>query len=163
MARPKYTDEIKIDQRSPIVDEDDRGLIVEAPADALQEDYQAAIEFNEEPVTIELGHGFGQNPPTHYFCAVQGRNPEVLINGRWKSLKDPYVPVRTRLTLKRKYVEVLARSKIDSISTFHEEANVPYPRNEIHHSTAGLCNLMIIRDDNPAGGEWLARCRAPQF
>lgn len=163
MARAKYTDDIAIDQRAPIVEDGDRENIVQADKSVLEDDYLERKAFMEEPVTIELGHGFGQNPPTAYYCSVNGRNPEILVNGHWKHLRDPFVMVGHRLTLKRKYVEVLARSKVDSVSTFHEEANVPYPRNEIRHSTAGLCNLMVIRDDNPRGGEWLAQIRASQF
>lgn len=165
MARAALrTDDIKIEDADVITEEGEgRGGIVRADNSALDKEYQERMAFMEEPVTIEIGHGFGENPPTHYFCQVNGKNPELLINDQWFSLATPYLPVGERLTLKRKYVSVLAASKVTTVRTWHDEATVAYPRNGEHKNTAGTCNLMIIEDRNPRGPAWLAELRRRHF
>jgi hypothetical protein len=79
----------------------------------------------------------------------------VLNNGQW--LEIEWLPIGVPLTTKRKYVEVLARSKPDAITTVHDDANVERPRNTVRRRTSAQYPLSVIQDPNPRGHEWLSR------
>lgn len=118
--------------------------------------YMAELAFMEEPVTIKIEENSRSDfPETHVPVQVQGRGAEVLVNGQWVEMT--WVPVNVILTMKRKFVEVLARSKSDSIRTNHDDATVERPRNTINRRTTANYPLSILSDDNPRGREWLQR------
>lgn len=118
----------------------------------------ADIAFNEEPVTILIeNNSNSDNPETHVPVQVNGRGAEVLSNGRW--LEITWLPIGIELTTKRKYVEVLARSKSTTIRTQHEDANVERPRNEVKRFTKAQYPMSILVDENPKGRAWLSAIR----
>lgn len=118
--------------------------------------YMSALAFMEEPVTIRIEENSRSDfPETHVPVAVNGKDAEVLQNGSWLSIG--WLPIGAALTTKRKYVEVLARSRSDSIKTVHDDANVERPRNTLNRRTSSNYPLSIIQDNNPRGHEWLSR------
>lgn len=132
-------------------------VILPVDTPMINEEYDA-IAFMEEPVTIRLEVSGEKYAPTHVPVAVNGRGAEVLINGKWQLVH--YVEVGRILTLKRKYVEVLARAKPTDIQTIHEDATVERPRNEVRRVTRAGHPMTIIHDDNPRGHAWLTRIMA---
>lgn len=122
----------------------------------LMASHNALLAFGEEPMHIRIeDNSQADFPETHVQVLVQGENAEVFQNGRW--LKIGWLPIGVELITKRKYVEVLARSRIDSIRTVHDDATVERPRNTIRRATKAQYPLSIIQDNNPMGREWLSR------
>ena len=126
--------------------------IVTAGPGAINRSYQDELAFGEDPVTIRLERSGEKNAPQTIPCWVNGKGAEVEINGRWVELG--YLPVGVILTTKRKYVEVLARSKVDNISTKVAQL-ADSERNEIERSTHAHAPFSVIKDANPRGAEWL--------
>lgn len=121
----------------------------------LHDDYAKALEFMEEPVAIRLEPSGQNNAPRQVPCYVNGKAAELLINGRWAPIG--WIPVGQVVVTRRKYVEVLARAKPDSVLTEVIEAPGQDPMNNIKRSTSVRCPLSVIKDNNPIGAEWLTR------
>ena len=116
----------------------------------------ASLAFMEEPVTIRIEENSRSDfPETHAAVQVNGKGAEVLIDNKWVAMT--WVPIGIALTLKRKYVEVLARAKSDNIRTKHEDANVEKPQNRIERRSTSNYPLSVIEDKSPRGAEWLSR------
>lgn len=123
-----------------------------------QKEHMAKLAFNEEPVTIIIEENSrSDNPETHVPVSVQGKEAEIFTNGQWVSIG--WLPVNQALTTKRKYVEVLLRSKSDAIRTMHDDANIERPRNTVRRSTSSNYPVTILEDNNPLGREWVASIR----
>lgn len=162
MARTALrTEDIKIDQNDPVETDDDRGGITQADASAVDKDYLAEIAFMEEPVTIRIMSSGGENPVSHYPVWVNGRGAEVLINGQWRTMT--YLPVEQEITIKRKYVSVLARSKQDRIETDILDRQADNPRNIVNRRTSATCNFMVLHDPSPRGPARLAEDRRQNY
>lgn len=85
-------------------------------ADMLQEkEYLAELAFNEEPITIIIQKGPEKMAPRIVDCWVNGRGAEHFRNGKWHVCG--WLPVNVPVITRRKYVEVLARAKADSVET----------------------------------------------
>lgn len=122
----------------------------------INKGYMADLSFMEEPVTIRIEENSRSDfPETHVAVQVNGRSAEVFQNGQW--LPIGWLPIGVPLITKRKYVEVLARAKSDSIKTQHDDATVATPRNTLQRRTSANYPLSIIQDNNPRGHEWLSR------
>lgn len=119
----------------------------------------ADLNFMEEPVTILINENSGSDfPETHVPVQVNGRGAEVWMNGGWVAIG--WMPIGVEVTTKRKYVEVLARSKSDSIQTKHEDATVERPQNKVVRRPRQNYPMSIIEDNNPRGREWMTRIMA---
>lgn len=119
------------------------------------QDYLKELAFNEEPIHILINENARSDfPETHVYCAVNGRGAEVLINGQWAEIQ--WAPIGQEVVMKRKYVEILVRSKSESINTKHEDANVERPRNTISRRVSANYPISVLRDDNPRGALWLS-------
>ena len=79
------------------------------------------------------------------------------MNNKW--VEFGYLPVSKQLTIKRKYVEVLLRSKRDSVQTNVIERDNEDPRNLVERSTSSTALFSIIEDRNPKGAEWATELR----
>ena len=122
-------------------------------------DYLKQLAFNEEPVTVYISENSrSELPETHVPCFVNGKGAEVLKDGKWISFG--WLPIGVQLVLKRKYVEVLARSRADLINTISDDATVEKPRNFINRKTHDNYPMSIIHDANPRGHDWLRAVRA---
>lgn len=151
-----HSSDFPIEQKPVIVDPADRVLdVVQAPADVLEKEYSAALAFAEQPVTILI------QPSGEKFAArtvdlwVNGKGAEVLVEGRW--VETRILPVGMPVTTKRKYVEVLLKSKRDAVQTNVTEEESESPVNAIFRNTTAVSPLSIIRDNDPRGAEWIAR------
>lgn len=123
-----------------------------------QADYLAALNFMEEPVTILIEENTrSELPESHVPVGVNGKGAEVLIDGKW--VEAGWLPIGRELTTKRKYVEVLLRSKADTINTDHDDATVERPRNMVKRRTAAQYPVSVLHDANPKSREWQARVR----
>ncbi len=159
-----HTDDIKIEQKSDISDDPSKytGDIVKA--EKIDRAMADELAFNEEPMTIRLEPSSEQNAATSYPVWVNGKGCEVLMNGRW--LEMTYIPVGIVVTTKRKYVEGLIRSKIDTLHTTKtdvEDVRVDSESNVIRRFTRAVHSLSIIEDRNPAGIAWLSEIRRRNF
>ena len=61
------------------------------------------------------------------------------------------------ITTKRKYVEVLARSKTETVRTKTGDANQENPENTLVRSIARRASFSVLEDQNPMGRAWLTR------
>lgn len=157
-----HTDDIKIEQKSEIIDGADRAPeIVRAEQVDADKEQLAKLAFNEEPVTIRIEPSTEKNAATHIYCAVNGIGCEVLINGQW--IQMLYVPVGQMLTIKRKYIEVLARAKSDQITTRHDDVGAEFIDNRVVRVTSAVCAFSVIEDKNPKGAAWLTELRRRNF
>lgn len=158
--RSIHTEDLPIAQKSDI-DLDSPIIHGEALANIVNDaksDYMAALAFNEEPVTILIEENTRTDfPETHVAVAVQGKGAEIFENGKW--LEIGWLPIGREIITKRKYVEVLARSKSDSVKTVHDDATVANPRNTLQRRTSANYPLSILQDANPKGREWLTSIR----
>ena len=154
-----HTGDMPIDQKhdvdlgleSPIIHGDD----IAAIEVRKNQKYLGDLSFMEEPMTIRIEENTHSDlPETHVPCQVNGKSAEVLINGKWTEIG--WLPIGVVMITKRKYVEVLARSRSDNIKTVHDEATVERPRNTQKTRTSSNYPLAIIEDKNPRGSEWLS-------
>lgn len=137
----------------------DRNRIQIADETALHAEYQSALAFAEEPMDILINPPASErNPPQWVECWVNGRGAEILINGQWVACG--YLPVNRALTIKRKYVEVLIRSRQTTYQTQHvapEDAKSTHVDNFAIPQTNLRNQISVLADNNPAGREWLQR------
>lgn len=147
-----HTGDIRITQK-PVIEtrEDTEGEIVVAP-ESLENDYQAQLAFMEEPVTIRIERSAEKFPPRVIDCWVNGKGAEVLINNKWVETRA--IPVGMPVTTKRKYVEVVARAKVENVNT-HVEKRPDSEVNEIHRNASARAPFSVIHDANPKGAAWL--------
>jgi hypothetical protein len=123
----------------------------------VNKDYMDELAFNEEPVTIRIEPSTEKNAPAHFPVWVNGKGCEVLIGNDWVSVG--HIPVSTLLTVKRKYVEVIMRAKIDTITTDVIEEIGKDPINKVKRFTTAVNSFSIIKDDNPLSLAWLTELR----
>lgn len=158
--REVHTADMPIAQKPDIDLNDDiqhgESLVQVAADITANEDYMKALHFMEEPVTVRIEENSRSDfPETHVPCAVNGKGAEVWMNNQWIAMT--WLPVNAMMTIKRKYVEVLARAKSDSIRTKHDDATVERPQNRVERRSSSNYPLSIIEDKNPRGHEWLSR------
>ncbi|MDP3908887.1 MAG: hypothetical protein Q8Q14_00710 [Gemmatimonadales bacterium] len=153
--RPEFhTADIGIEQKPAIESREDLvDEVITAPEDVLKAEYAAALKFNEEPVTIRIERSSEKFAPLVVDCWCNGKGAEVLINGRW--VETAYLPIGVPVTTKRKYVEILARSKIDSVQTKVEDRDSEKPRNLVERFTSSRAPFSVLEDRNPKGAAWL--------
>ena len=156
VRRPReefYTGDVKIEQK-PVIStrEDLRSEVILAPEDVLKKDYADQLAFNEEPVTIRVERSSEKFAPRVVDVWCNGKGAEVWMNGRWVETRA--IPIGMEVTTKRKYVEILYRSKTDTIATDSGKIDEHSEKNDIQRHTSARAPLSIIRDDNPKGVAW---------
>jgi len=150
-----HTDDIKIDQKPVIESREDLEREVVVASNGLSKDYLAALAMAEEPITIRIERSGEKNPDRVIPCWVNGKGAEVLTDGGWLALG--HLPVGVPVTTKRKYAEVLANSKINTVNTRSGTMQDDEPRNDIERFTSQRAPFSVIEDKNPLGHEWLSR------
>lgn len=153
--RPElHSAEIGIEQKATIESREDLAAeVITAPEDVLKADYAQELAFNEEPITIRIERSSEKYAPRVVDAWCNGKGAEVLVQGRW--VETAYLPVGIPVTTKRKYVEILARSKIDSVNTKVEDRDSEHPTNLVERSTSSRAPFSVIEDRNPKGAAWL--------
>ena len=157
-AKPEFSNaDFPIGQKPPIDLKDgvpiDREQIITALETPLEDSYAADLAFAEEPVEILIHPSREANAPIVYDVWVNGKGAEVFVAGKWHVFNC--LPVGKNVITKRKYVETLARSKMDTIATDVDDANVENPQNRINRVTSATAIFSVIGDKNPRGSEWL--------
>lgn len=155
-----HSEDVKIAQHADIIgDLADRkpDIVTGERISARDTDYMDELAFNEEPVTIRIEPSTEKNAAAHFPVWVNGKGCEVLINGKW--VEVIYLPVSTVLTIKRKYVEVIMRAKIDTVTTDVEEKTGENPVNRVKRFTSAVNTFSILKDDNPLSQAWLTELR----
>jgi len=157
--KESFTGDMEINQKPSVESRKDvESEIVVAPHDmSLDMDMQAQLKFNEDPVTIRIESGGAMPgekfPPQFVSVWCNGKGAEVLIGNRWVEVES--LPIRVPLTTKRKYVEILARSKMTSVNTRHEGQEKEQPRNFVDRTTTAHTPFSVLKDENPRGAAWL--------
>ena len=151
------TGDMEVGQRSSIIipadGEIDYDNAIAAVDGGIDMEYAQAIAFNEQPMTIRVEKSSEKYAPKTVDCWVNGKGIEIFHNGKW--LVTGYIPVGVNITTRRKYVEVLARSKPEAIETQHDDATVEKPNNHIALHTSTKYPFTVVHDANPAGAQWL--------
>lgn len=155
-----HSDDIKIEQKDDLVgdlDLKERDGEVVVAQQLPKKAYLDELAFNEEPVTIRLEPSADKNAATTFPAWVNGKGAEVLRDGKW--IEIAYLPVGIPLTIKRKYLEVIVRAKIDTIHTEVREPESERPNNIVQRFTSAVHSFSVIEDRNPRGAAWLTELR----
>jgi hypothetical protein len=147
------TSDMEVGQRPP-VDLDNRESSIEMVEGRIESKRMDDLAFMEEPLTISIQKGSEKYAANMVQCAIEGRGAEQFINGKWVSFG--WLPVNRPVITKRKYVEVLARAKSDTVETKVQKFE-DHEDNRAIINTSGKYPLSVIRDANPIGYEWLTR------
>jgi hypothetical protein len=121
--------------------------------DAINFDEKAAIlAFMEEPVKVIISDDSGKNPEKYIYLAVNGRGAGP--NG------IPWVPRGVEITVKRKFLNVLAGARQVKYTNY-EEVNSEGERQSKQRATANdRYPFSVVEDLNPRGIDWLRQLRA---
>ena len=161
MPKELHSDDLPIDQKPPVTNFDDYdGEIVKPNPELLAKEYADELSFMEEPVVIRLEPSVEKNASMFYPVWVNGQGAEVFQGGRWNSIT--WLPVGQNLTIKRKYLEVIIRSKVDTLRVDAPEATAN-PYNEVHRSTTAVHSFSVIEDRNPRGAAWVTEMRRRNY
>jgi hypothetical protein len=108
-------------------------------------DYAAELAFNEEPVKVIVHESTDENaePLVDVYC---NGTPQRFLRGQEQ-------------TVKRKFVEILARARQTSIKTT-VATNGDETVNRINRHTAVRYPFSVLEDRNPKGGAWLKQVLA---
>lgn len=169
MAREElHTDDIKIEQKDDIIGNGrDNSDLIGRDGDIVQaqqlpkKEYLDELAFNEEPVTIRIEPSSDKNAALWHPIWVNGKGCEVWRGDAWREMT--YIPVGQVITIKRKYVEVLLRSKTDTVQTLVREVEGENPQNTIRRFTTATVTFSIIEDRNPLGAAWVNEIRRRNF
>lgn len=132
--------------------------IEQVTEEQLQKDYADALKFNEDILKIYIEPGTERNPAPSIPCTCQGIPAQVfdMTSKRW--LNIGWFEVGKEIITKRKFVEILAGSKVENVSTVSKfENNDPEPVNRERRVASPLCNFRVIEDKSPFKEEWLRR------
>jgi hypothetical protein len=152
----------KIEQRGPIADLADRGGdVIEVDQSVASADYMAELAFMDEPVTIRLQPSSDPNAIARFVVWVNGKGAEILQNGRWNEIA--WLPVGEVIIIKRKYLEVIARTKIDTVRTPSMEALTDHPDNRPTRFTSAVHSFTVIEDKSKRGAAWLTELLRRNF
>jgi hypothetical protein len=147
-AHEIHSPELPITQPRPILDGEDRRPEVIVTTDAvITDDYAAALAFMEEPVDILLHRGREKHAPTMYDFSIDGR--------------AIWIRVDTPTTIKRKYLEIIARAQPFDVETEVDKNegkgdNAPVLNNIRRHQSSRY-PFTVVKDSNPRGPAWLAQ------
>jgi hypothetical protein len=164
MARQElHSDKLPIEQRTmpETAAERDEGDVILVDRDVINKDYLEELKFNEEPVTIRLEPSSDVNAIAVFAVWVNGKGAEIFRNGRWYEVV--YLPVGEPIVVKRKYLDVIARTKIDTIRTPTMEALSVNPDNRPRRHTSAAQAFSVLEDRNPRGAAWLTELTRRNF
>lgn len=119
----------------------------------LDKDYADQLKFNEEPVTIMISQSAERFAPQFVDLWCQGIGAEILMKGRWVPVGA--LPIGTPVTTKRKYCEILANSKTDTIMTKTLKPGDD-PDDRVSRQTIARAPFTVI-NPQPRDQEWLNR------
>lgn len=122
----------------------------------LNSEFLAEIAFAEEPIKILIHRSVEKfASSTTDYIAINGTPAEMLFKNGWVPMG--YLPRGVSFITKRKYVEVLARAKQDTVNTQVIERDNEDPQNFVERVTTSVMSFTVLEDKNPKGTEWLTR------
>lgn len=145
-----------------------RGVIdLDNPAESIaivdkmpEAEYADLLKFAEDPVTGVISPSSDRNAPKYVYCGVNGTGAEVWDERTKRWLRFPYVPVGRVLTMKRKYWEVLGRSRTETFRT-REVTPTPHANQDgfvLEAETVAVAPFNVRHDPAGAKGhEWYQR------
>jgi len=130
----------------PTLDTDDRGSdVIVADGERFNKSYLDELSFMEEYVEVYLNRGREKHAPLFEQVGVNGQ----II----------WIQVETPTRIKRKYLEVLARSMpMDVRTQSGEDAGDAITFNRVERSLSSNFSFSVT-DPNPKGAAWLAKVR----
>jgi hypothetical protein len=156
--REVHSDDTEIEQRRTPANaaERDEGDVIQVDRIGAK-DYLAELAFMEEPVRIRLEPSTDKNAICKFVVYVNGQGAEILLNGKWLSIG--WLPVGQEITVKRKVLEVIVRTKIDTIHTEVRNKDSDQPFNTEQRFTSAVHSFSVIEDKSPRGAAWLSEMR----
>jgi hypothetical protein len=151
----KVAEDSSIGQNPSLLIDPSRQETIETVGGNTSQDFMSELAFNEEPIQILIHSNQQENASTVVDCWVQGRGAEVLINGEWKTLG--YLPLEIPVTTKRKYANVLMRSRVETIRTDVGDSNVENPHNRIVRNARMGHTLQVLQDKSPHASKWFSQ------
>ena len=143
--REVHSDDLPI-RDVPTLDTDDRGAdIILTDAERFTKSYLDELAFMEEYVEVYLNRGREKHAPLFEQVGVNGQ----II----------WIQVETPTRIKRKYLEVLARSMpMDVRTQSGEDSSDAITFNKVERSLSSNFSFSVT-DPNPKGAAWLAKVR----
>lgn len=133
-------DDLIIPVSGPLVREREEIEQLDAP---IIDGTLAELAFMEETLTIRI-------EPTSEKYAKQV--VDVYVNGA-----PEWIPVGKPYTVRRKFVEVLARAKQETINTVSGSTDDANPENRVTRFNASKYPFSVLNDPSPKGAAWLTR------
>ncbi len=153
-----HTSDVKLGQREARridVIEDDEPIVSLADGIGSSEaEYIAALAFMEEPMTIRINVSAEKNPARVVPCWVNGKGAEVFHREKW--LQNGWLPVGVPVITKRKYVEVLARAKQETVTVRIVDTEGGGKENYADRNPNMRYSFSVLQDANPKGADWLS-------
>jgi hypothetical protein len=147
---------------APVADINKRSETI-VPVDApLENSELEALKFNEDALTIIINPSNEDNAPIVVDCWVNGKGAEVLDTVTGKFIELNCLPIGQPIITKRKYVEVIARSRTDKVSA-NRTTETPEPGKDgfkITRQSSARNAFSVLHDPSPKGREWLTRLMA---
>lgn len=153
MAREFNTDSVKIEQRAPISDASSYDGDVILGEKIGNADYLDELKFMEEPILILIQPSSEPNAAGAVPVWCNGKGAEAFFNNRWNEIT--YLPVGQQLTIKRKILEVMLRSKTDTVHTRILDEHGDRPNNVVNRFTRSTNSISVLQDRSPRGGAWM--------
>ncbi|MEO7665751.1 MAG: hypothetical protein ABIU97_01800 [Dehalococcoidia bacterium] len=122
--------------------------MVQAVDTPLTKEYLDDLAFAEDALTIMLQPSTEPKAPKYKDCWVNGKGIEVLKSGVWKEFKA--IPLGMQVVTKRKYVEVLARAKKDTITTNTVQYR-DHEDNQVLHNVVMTSGISVLHDPRGVG------------
>ncbi len=161
-ARELHSEDLPIDQRPMPADLADRGGdVILVDKRLANKDYLDELAFMETPVTIRLEPSADKNAVSRFVVFVNGHGAEIFEGGKWRSIA--WLPVGKVIIVKRKVLEVIVRTKIDTIHTKILNADSDSPHNAEQRFTSAVHSYSILEDKHPRGAAWLTEMRRRNF
>lgn len=136
-----HTDDLDARTLDPIDTDADRETVIESVGSVIRTAEMAQAAFMEEFVTIRIERGREKNAPQFV---------DVYVNGvcQWVKIGEPQ-------RIKRKFIEVLARSQPFSVQTQHGTTTEERPQNRIERNQFAQYPFSVLHDPSPLGHEWV--------
>lgn len=138
-----HSEDLPLRQLADLGEEREPEIILSSESMA-EKDYLDELAFMEEEVVVLLNRGREKFAPKHEMFGVNGQTLWVIVG----------VPTK----LKRKFVEVMARSQpMDVRTNSGEEATDAMTFNRTERSLSSNFSFSILKDPNPKGAAWLEK------
>lgn len=131
--------------------------VVVMTEEQLTKDYAEALAFNEEPIKILISPSAEKYAPAAHPVWCQGPGAEIFDAQLNKWVRYGCLPVGIPCITRRKYVEILAMSKIDTITTPEKRPGDNLEDDRVGRQTSSMAIFTVLEDRNPKGQEWLRR------